>query len=58
MQIYSPNSCTTEKKNHFLIFMKNYKVNSFKMSLNMKNIITLLSEKKKWISGCDDHACD
>ena len=28
----------TEKQNHLLTFVKNYKLNGFKMPLNMKNI--------------------
>ena len=45
LSMYWPNSYTTEKLNHFLMFVKNYKRNGFKMPLNMKNINNLYPVK-------------
>ena len=49
MQIYQPNSYTTEKQNHLLIFVTNYKWNGLKMALNLKNINNF-TQWEKWIS--------
>ena len=55
MQIYEPNSYTTEKQNHFLMFMKNYKLNDPKMVLNMKNVNNFTQCDR---SRCDVHVRD
>ena len=50
VRVYWPNSYTTEKQNHLLMFVKNYRQNGFKMPLNMNNI----NNFTQWKNGSVD----